>query len=203
MVAGTVTPMRAVKGDAAVTGEQWSAAYTQGPNSEDAGAGDRWPPSGQRSDRDVWTRMALKWDQYPNPGIAFQKIHRLWGSDGSLVGSFGLAPHDDGSAHFIWDFGMNGQQQWVANAPAPGTWHWYEFHFTYPSGGKPAVEIYMDGKSVYRQTSTLSGGPALGVYYFYGTLNGGNQRTVTFKYDDVAVGPSRLGLPAGAKIGVP
>jgi hypothetical protein len=206
LVPETVTGLRPTNSDAAVLGESWSAFFNQDANSADEGAGDLWPSRGTREDRDVWMRFAWKWSAYPTN---YQKGIRILADDASAqIGNFGYTPFTRTPyGSFIWDFASfdPANQPIVMNAPAPGVWHWYELHLRYPDGGRASVEIYVDGGAtpVFTYTNPRTSNPAIGVYYFFGTVNGGNSRSFTTKEDALAIGTKRMGLPPGAKVGVP
>jgi hypothetical protein len=150
-------------------------------------------------------RFALKWTAYPTN---YQKGIRILAADGTQIGNLGYTPFTQASnGTFIWDFASldASHQPAVMNAPAPGAWHWYEMHLRYPSGGRASVDIYVDGGAnpVFSYTNPNTTSQAISVYYFFGTVNGGNTNSFTTKEDGLAIGSQRIGLPPGAKIGVP
>jgi hypothetical protein len=87
-----------------------------------------------------------------------------------------------------------------------GEWHWLEWHYVGHVGQKATIEIYFDGEASprYTATSDFTVSAQVGRYFeIYSTINGPFNGPLSYKFDEIAYSTQRIGLPAGAKIGVP
>jgi hypothetical protein len=200
---------------AAVTGQKYSAGMNWPSGSGASSRG--WLIYPGKQFTEVWVRFGM-WFQgtYQGSGATGMKIMRLYGhpnGNDAYLASFGL----DSGNQWLWDFGASDDPNRSSNRhptlPRPGlagwafgTWHWIEWHYKGVTGQKATIEIYFDGAAMpaYSASSDFAAPATVGNYFeIYSTINGPFTGPFSYRFDDVAYSTTRIGLPAGAKIGTP
>jgi hypothetical protein len=191
-------------GDAAVAGESYCISTSIGPHTSDTGAGLGWPAAyASRNDRDVWVQLAVKHIGGYNDSP--QKIFRF--KHGSSANNAGTLGYDFGGG-MLWTF----DEFDVYNNYYPGPsfpldeWHWVDLHYVMPATGNPHIVVYEDGSATPSLDQTCvnsNNGESITEYQFFGTVNGPDTTSFTYRWDAVRISSARLPLPSGAKVGVP